>query len=168
MEKVESTDLQKGHEYFIEEKKGDTITKYIGTYDSTYEHNELQFHNCINIKEDYKLYVTTPGLCIFNITSNITFFKPTDVEFKKALKKVLNSLPEDVENHIMSFLGKSSRAKREYTQNIKILIDGYFKKYGIPYKGQYDIKNGGTRKSKRKYGRKDTKNKTRYNHKNKK
>ncbi len=47
-------------------------------------------------------------------------------------------------------------------------IDGYLKKYGIPYKGQYDIKNAGPRKSKRKYGRKDTKNKTRYNHKNKK
>lgn len=172
MEKVESTGLQKGEEYFIEETKGKTVTKYIGTYDSKYGTNELQFHNCIKINEDYKLYVTTPGLRIFTITppnpkNTITFYKPTDVEFKNALKKVFKDLPEEIEDHIMSFIGKPSRAKREYTQKIKILIKEYFEKYGIPYKGQYDIKEGGSRKSKRKYGRKHT-NRTRYNHKNKK
>jgi hypothetical protein len=170
MEKVESTDLKKGEEYFIEETKGKTVTKYIGTYHSTYGINELQFHNCIKVNETYDSYVSIPGLHIFTITPKITitFYKPTDVEFKNTLEKIFKTLPEEIEHYIMGFISKHKKSHEIHNKKIDPIVKGYFEKYGIPYKGQYDIKNGGTRKSKRKYGRKDTKNKTRYNHKNKK
>lgn len=66
----------------------------------------------------------------------------------------------------MRFIPKHKKSHEIHNKKIDPIVKVYFEKYGIPYKGQYDIKEGGSRKSKRKYGRKGT-NKTRYNHKNK-